>query len=83
MILMCMDLDDIGSTIGMLPGDVGVLLGSFSQRRCSCLTGRVTDCLSLTVPILSGSSSASKQDVFAMRSTTVHILEIMTDHRQR
>ncbi|MEQ2172867.1 hypothetical protein GOODEAATRI_025776, partial [Goodea atripinnis] len=68
MIFRGMDFDVVGSTIIVLPGDMGELQGSLPQRRCSCLATSVTDCLSLTVPIFSGSSPPLQRDVLAIRS---------------
>lgn len=63
-------LEEQGSTRMVLPGDTGVLLGSFPHTRCSCCGRSVTAWGSLTVPIKSGGFSPlhlTEQDIISRR----------------
>lgn len=51
------DLLAVGSASTVLQGNIKVFLGNLLRTKCSCLANRVTECWSLTVPILSGSLS--------------------------
>ena len=59
------NLEEVGWTITVLPGDMGTFFGSLPQTRCSCFASKVTDGRSLTVLITSGSLSPLNRDEFA------------------
>ncbi len=62
------DLEVVGSTTTVLPGDMGTFFGNFPQTSCFCLAKMVTHCCSLMVPTLSGNSEPFHRHVMAMIS---------------